>query len=87
MTRLRYDIIPQGGGWSIAMGGAVGPPYPDIADALNDTEMVARFLVHGGDSVEIVVWRNNLPTSIEMLEPNPVLPELTQRHVRSRPEG
>lgn len=69
MTRLRYDIIPQGGGWSIAMGGAVGPPYPDIGDALIDTEMVARFLVDNGDSVEIVVWRDNRPIRIDTLTP------------------
>ncbi len=75
MTRLRYDIIPQGGGWSIAMGGAVGPPYADIGEALRDTELVARFLVDNGDSVEIVVWRDNEPILVDMLEPDPDAPE------------
>ena len=69
MTRLRYDIIPQGGGWSIAMGGAVGPPYEALDDAVHDTEHVARFLTESGDIVDIVVWRAGEPHLLETIEP------------------
>ena len=44
MTHIRYDIIPQSGGWSIAMGGAVGPPYLELNQAVRDTEHVAALL-------------------------------------------
>ena len=69
MARIRYDIIPQGGGWSIAMGGAVGPPYPELSDAVRDTENVASLLVRYGDEVDIVVWRDGQPQLLETLEP------------------
>jgi hypothetical protein len=69
MTRLRYDIIPQGGGWSIAMGGAVGPPYDELGEAVRDTESVAGFLTRHGDTVDIVVWRGGKPHLLETLEP------------------
>ena len=74
MAHLRYDIIPQGGGWSIAMGGAVGPPYDRIDDAIRDTEHVARFLTRGGDVVDIVVWRGGQPKWLETVEPMRVNP-------------
>ncbi len=69
MARIRYDIIPQGGGWSIAMGGAVGPPYPEIGDAVCDAENVATSLVQSGDEVSIVVWRGGRPHLLETLQP------------------
>lgn len=69
MARIRYDIIPQGGGWSIAMGGAVGPPYDELNDAVRDTESVAAVLVASGDEVDIVVWRGGRPYLLEKLEP------------------
>ncbi|MEO6012909.1 MAG: hypothetical protein ABIQ30_04905 [Devosia sp.] len=69
MMRIRYDIIPQGGGWSIAMGGAVGPPYSDLEDAVRDTEDVASVLVASGDEVSIIVWRGGKPLVLETLEP------------------
>ena len=74
MTHIRYDIIPQGGGWSIAMGGAVGPPYSDLDDAMADVDAVARFLARGGDSVEIVLWRDGEPHLLERVEPWQVEP-------------
>ncbi len=67
MTRIRYDIIPQGGGWSIAMGGAVGPPYDTLNDAVVDTEHVASLLVEAGDEVDIVIWRCGKPHLLETL--------------------
>ena len=70
MTHIRYDIIPQGGGWSIAMGGAVGPPYEALNDAVRDTENVAMLLTEGGDLVDIVVWQGGKPHLLERLEPN-----------------
>lgn len=69
MAQLRYDIIPQGGGWSIAMGGAVGPPYEELADALRDTEEVAHFLSAHGDGVEIVVWKGQRPVVVDRVPP------------------
>ena len=69
MAHIRYDILPQGGGWSIAMGGAVGPPYAALDDALADVDAVARFLADSGDSVEIVTWRGGEPLTIERVEP------------------
>lgn len=69
MTHIRYDIIPQGGGWSIAMGGAVGPPYGSLNEAVTDTEQVADFLVRAGDEVDIVVWRGGKPHLLESIEP------------------
>lgn len=69
MTRLRYDIIPQSGGWSIAMGGAVGPPYYDLETAVRDTENVAGFLTRGGDTVEIVLWKGGTPKLIAKFDP------------------
>ena len=69
MTRIRYDIIPQGGGWSIAMGGAVGPPYDTLNDAVIDTEHVAAVLVKAGDQVDIVVWKGGKPYLLETLTP------------------
>ena len=69
MTHIRYDIIPQGGGWSIAMGGAVGPPYMELNEAVRDTEHVASLLTENGDHVDIVVWRGGEPHLLESLEP------------------
>jgi hypothetical protein len=69
MAHIRYDIIPQGGGWSIAMGGAVGPPYADLDDAMRDTENVASLLAAHGDRVDIVVWRDGKPHLLEGIEP------------------
>ena len=69
MARIRYDIIPQGGGWSIAMGGAVGPPYSELGEAIRDAENVASSLVRGGDEVTIVVWRGGRPCVLETLQP------------------
>jgi len=69
MARLRYDIIPQGGGWSIAMGGAVGPPYGNVDEAVRDTEHVAQFLSKGGDVVDIVVWRGGQPQVFKTVKP------------------
>jgi|GEM_PF-6618294 len=69
MTQIRYDIIPQGGGWSIAMGGAVGPPYGTLNDAVMDTEHVAALLADAGDEVVIIVWRGGKPLVLETLVP------------------
>ena len=71
MTLIRYDIIPQSGGWSIAMGGAVGPPYMRLEDALADIDAVAHFLARMGDSVEIVSWRGGEPQTLGRVEPDP----------------
>ena len=70
MTLIRYDIIPQSGGWSIAMGGAVGPPYLELTQAVRDTEHVAALLVESGDVVDIVVWQGGRPHLLERLEPS-----------------
>ena len=70
MTLIRYDIIPQSGGWSIAMGGAVGPPYLELTQAVRDTERVAALLVETGDVVDIVVWQGGKPHLLERLEPS-----------------
>lgn len=70
MTHIRYDIIPQSGGWSIAMGGAVGPPYLELNQAVRDTEHVASLLTENGDVVDIVVWRSGEPVLLERLEPH-----------------
>ena len=69
MTLIRYDIIPQSGGWSIAMGGAVGPPYLELNQAVRDTEHVAALLAETGDVVDIVVWQGGEPHLLERLEP------------------
>ena len=69
MTLIRYDIIPQSGGWSIAMGGAVGPPYLELTQAVRDTEHVAALLAETGDVVDIVVWEGGEPHLLERLEP------------------
>jgi hypothetical protein len=69
MTHIRYDIIPQSGGWSIAMGGAVGPPYMALNEAVRDTEYVASFLMRNGDIVDIVVWQGGKPHLLERFEP------------------
>ena len=71
MTHIRYDIIPQGGGWSIAMGGAVGPPYARLNEAVRDTEHVASVLTASGDVVDIVVWQGGEPHLLERLEREP----------------
>ena len=68
MTHIRYDIIPQSGGWSIAMGGAVGPPYLELNQAVRDTEHVASLLIEHGDVVDIVIWRGGEPVLLERLE-------------------
>jgi hypothetical protein len=69
MTHIRYDIIPQGGGWSIAMGGAVGPPYLTLNQAVVDTEHVAGLLAQSGDRIDIVVWRGGTPHLLETVPP------------------
>ncbi|HZY49708.1 MAG TPA: hypothetical protein VFE64_08005 [Devosia sp.] len=69
MTHIRYDIIPQSGGWSIAMGGAVGPPYLELNQAVRDTEHVAALLSGHGDMVDIVVWQGGKPTLLQRLKP------------------
>lgn len=69
MTHIRYDIIPQGGGWSIAMGGAVGPPYAELNEAVRDTEHVASVLIESGDVVDIIVWQGGEPHLLERIEP------------------
>jgi len=68
MAQIRYDIIPQSGGWSIAMGGTVGPPYLELNEALRDTEYVASLLVENGDVVNIIIWRDGEP---HLLGPEP----------------
>lgn len=73
MTHIRYDIIPQSGGWSIAMGGAVGPPYMELHQAVRDTEHVASLLTENGDVVDIVVWRGGEPVLLERLEPGDLI--------------
>lgn len=70
MTHIRYDIIPQSGGWSIAMGGAIGPPYGRIEDAVADIDAIAHFLSRMGDSIEIVSWRGGEPQVIDRVEPS-----------------
>jgi hypothetical protein len=67
VTHIRYDIIPHGGGWSIAMGGSVGPPYDALNDAVVDTEQVAAILVEAGDEVDIVVWKGGKPFLLETM--------------------
>jgi len=69
MTQIRYDIIPQSGGWSIAMGGAVGPPYLELSQAVRDTEHVAALLAETGDVVDIVVWQGGEPRLLERMKP------------------
>jgi len=69
MTQIRYDIIPQSGGWSIAMGGAVGPPYLELTQAVRDTEHVAALLAETGDIVDIVVWQGGEPHLLERKGP------------------
>ena len=69
MTHIRYDIIPQGGGWSVAMGGAVGPPYDALNDAVRDIEHVALLRTKCGDQVDIVVWQGGEPHLLERLAP------------------
>ena len=70
MTQIRYDIIPQSGGWSIAMGGAVGPPYLELTQAVRDTEHVAALLAETGDVVDIVVWQGGEPHLLERKWPS-----------------
>ena len=70
MTHIRYDIIPQGGGWSIAMGGAVGPPYAQLNEAVRDTEHVASVPTASGGVVDIVVWQGGEPHLLERIEPD-----------------
>ncbi|MEO8758619.1 MAG: hypothetical protein ABI398_12820 [Devosia sp.] len=77
MARIRYDIIPHGGGWSIAMGGAVGPPYSALAEAVRDTEHVAALLTNSGDKVDIVVWHGGQP---RLLEQQTMQPGQHSRH-------
>ena len=69
MTQIRYDIIPQSGGWSIAMGGVVGPPYLELSQAVRDTEHVAALLAETGDVVDIVVWQGGEPRLLERMKP------------------
>ena len=69
MTQIRYGNIHKSGGWSIAMGGAVGPPYLELNQAVRDTEHVATLLTENGDVVDIVVWQGGEPMLLERLEP------------------
>jgi len=55
MASIRYDIVSRHGGWSIACGGTVGPPYMDRRQALRDATWIAELLERAGDSVEIYV--------------------------------
>ena len=87
MAQLRYDLIPQGGGWSIAMGGAVGPPYPTLGEALRDTEHVARFLSEGGDGVEVVIWQGGDPVVFERFVPQLQPPAATPRSAHAHPRA
>ena len=51
------------------MGGAVGPPYLELTQAVRDTEHVASLLIENGDVVDIVVWRGGQPVLLERMEP------------------
>ena len=51
------------------MGGAVGPPYLELSQAVLDTEHVASLLTENGDVVDIVVWRGGEPVLLERLKP------------------
>ena len=51
------------------MGGAVGPPYALLDDAVRDVESVAAMLTRSGDKIDIVVWRGGKPTLLETLKP------------------
>ena len=50
------------------MGGAVGPPYLELNQAVRDTEHVASLLIEHGDVVDIVIWRGGEPVLLERLE-------------------
>jgi hypothetical protein len=51
------------------MGGAVGPPYDALNDAVRDIEHVAMLLTESGDLVDIVVWQGGEPHLLERMEP------------------
>ena len=51
------------------MGGAVGPPYLELNQAVRDTEHVASLLTENGDVVDIVVWQGGEPLLLERLKP------------------
>jgi hypothetical protein len=76
MAHLRYDIVPQSGGWSIAMGGATGPPYLRFEQALLDVKHIAKLLAATGDRIDIVAWRGGSP---HLLESHPPIAEHSAR--------
>lgn len=64
--KIQYDVIPRHGGWSIACGEVVGPPYNRKTEALEDAKAIARFLHAHGD--DVVVTLSDGPERRRLLE-------------------
>ncbi len=63
MAHIRYDIVPNLGGWSIACNGVVGRPYGWREVALRDATWVADLLGKSGEDVRVYV--DGKPVKIE----------------------
>ena len=76
MNRIRYDVINRKGGWCIASGAVVGPPYNRKIEALRDAVAVGEFLERFGDDVDVYVeQRDGLMARIQPVEVGAYLSE------------
>ena len=55
MAHIKYEIVQRNGGWSIACGNVVGPPYMRRSQAIDDASWIAELLRSSGDEVEVRV--------------------------------
>lgn len=55
MTQITYDIIHRGGGWCVACGDQIGPPYYRKGEVIADVMFIARALINAGKDVRVSV--------------------------------
>jgi hypothetical protein len=63
MAHIRYDIVPNQGGWSIACNGIIGLPYQGREVAIRDATWVADLLGRAGE--EVRVYLEGRPVDID----------------------
>jgi hypothetical protein len=51
MSAIRYDVVPNCGGWGISCNAIVGPPYLTRSAAIRDMLWSARMLEASGAEV------------------------------------
>jgi hypothetical protein len=62
MAYIRYEVVNRRGGWCIASGAVVGPPYNRRNEAVRDALAAGALLATFGDGVDVFLedWDGTL---------------------------